>query len=182
MLGQASLKLTQDINKLKRGIIMKKILIAIIMIITVLSLVACGGDTTEPNEVSADVSSVNMQEVYDSYASYLPEMVILEEKSMLNKYGVDATKCVQSIVANCNDGLKSDEIWLIEAVDADAAAEIADLAKSRVEREAEETKNYAPDQYAIVEKAEIIQDGNNVVLIISPDVDTLVELYNSAKA
>ena len=161
---------------------MKKILIAIIMIIVMLSLVACGGETTDTPETPENTSTVNMQEVYDSYASYLPEMVILEEKGMMNKYGVDATKCNQVIIANCNDGLKSDEIWLIEAVDADAAAEIADLANSRVEREAEETKNYAPDQYAIVEKAEIIQDGNNVVLIISPDVDTLVELYNSAKA
>ena len=161
---------------------MKKILVAIIMIIAMLSLVACGGETKDKTETPENTSTVNMQEVYDSYASYLPEMVILEEKAMMNKYGVDATKCTQVIVANCSDGLKSDEIWLIEAVDADAAAEIAELAKSRVEREGEETKSYAPEQYAIVEKAEIIQDGNNVVLIISPDVDTLVGLYNSAKA
>ncbi len=161
---------------------MKKIIIAIIMIIAMLSLAACGGETAETTDTPADVSTVNMQEVYDSYATYLPDMVILEEKAMMNQYGVDATKCVQAIVANCSDGLKSDEIWLIEAVDATAAAEIAELAQSRIEREKEETKSYAPDQYAIVEKAEIIEDGNNVVLIISPDVDTLVDLYNDAKA
>ena len=72
---------------------------------------------------------------------------------------IDSSKCTQAIVANCNDGLKSDEVWLIEAVDSAAAAEIADLAQSRVDREGEETKNYAPDQYAIVEKAKIIEDG-----------------------
>ena len=164
---------------------MKKIIIAIIMIIAMLSLVACGGETAETNDkndAAENVSTVNMQEVYDSYASYLPDMVILEEKAMMNQYGVDAAKCKQVIVANCSDGLKSDEIWLIEAVDATAAAEIAELAQGRIDREKEETQNYAPDQFVIVEKAEIIEDGNNVVLIISPDVDTLVDLYNDAKA
>lgn len=161
---------------------MKKIIVAIIMILAMLSLVACGGETAETNDTTQNVSTVNMQEVYDSYASYLPEMVVLEEKAMMNQYGVDASKCTQVIIANCSDGLKSDEIWLIEAVDATAAAEIADLAQSRVEREKEETQSYAPDQFTIVEKAEIIEDGNNVVLIISPDVDTLVDLYNDAKA
>lgn len=161
---------------------MKKIIIAIVMIIAMLSLVACGGDTSNTADAPENVSTVNMQEVYDSFASYLPDMVILEEKAMMNQYGVDATKCTQVIVANCNDGLKSDEIWLIEAVDATAAAEIADLAQSRIDREKEETQSYNPEQFAIVEKAEIIEDGNNVVLIISPDVDTLVDLYNNAKA
>ena len=161
---------------------MKKIIIAIVMIIAMLSLVACGGDTSNTTDAPENVSTVDMPEVYDSFASYLPDMVILEEKAMMNQYGVDATKCTQVIVANCNDGLKSDEIWLIEAVDATAAAEIADLAQSRIDREKEETQSYNPEQFAIVEKAEIIEDGNNVVLIISPDVDTLVDLYNNAKA
>lgn len=164
---------------------MKKIIIAIVMIIAMLSLVACGGQTSETSdtpETPANASTVNMQEVYDSYASYLPDMVILEEKAMMNQYGVDATKCTQVIVANCSDGLKSDEIWLIEAADATTAAEIAELAQNRIDREKEETQSYNPEQYAIVEKAEIIEDGNNVVLIISPDVDTLVDLYNDAKA
>lgn len=164
---------------------MKKFIVSIMMILALLSLVACGGsadETTDTNTDSESTSTVDMQAVYDSFESYLPEMVILEEKAMLNQYGVDSTKCNQAIVANCSDGLKSDEIWLIEAVDATAAAEIADLAQSRIDREAEETQNYAPDQYAIVEKAQIIEDGNNVVLIISPDVDTLADIYNSSKA
>lgn len=164
---------------------MKKIIVAIIMIIAMLSLVACGGQTPETSdtpETPANASTVNMQEVYDSFASYLPDMVILEEKAMMNQYGVDAAKCKQVIVANCNDGLKSDEIWLIEAVDATAAAEIAELAQGRIDREKEETQSYNPEQFAIVEKAKIIEDGNNVALIISPDVDTLVDLYNSAIA
>ncbi len=152
---------------------MKKSVLSFILLVSIFLFCLTG--------CSGDVSSVDMQAVYDSYSPYLPEMVILDEKDMLNLYGVDSEKCAQAIVATCSDGLRSDEVWLIEAVDDVAAEEIVQFAQNRIEREGEETKNYAPEQYAVVEKAQIIDDGNNIVMIISPDVDTLVELYNSAK-
>ena len=144
--------------------------ILVVMMVAVM-MTACG----------SSAFTVDFDTLYDTYESYLPEMVVLDDKAMMNLYGVDAEKCEQAIIANSNDGLLSDEVWLIEAVDEAAAAEIVELAQNRVEREKEETKSYAPDQYAIVEKAKIINDDNFVVLIISPDVDTLVEVYENAK-
>lgn len=141
------------------------------MVIVLLCVTACGSNTS---------ATVDMQQVYDEFASYLPEMVLLDDSAKMNLYGIDSEKCTQAIVANCSDGLRSDEIWLIEAVDETAAKEIAVLAQNRIEREKEETKNYAPEQYEIVEKAQLLEDGNNIVLIISPDVDAMVEIYNSA--
>lgn len=149
---------------------MKKIIATLLLIAMVFCFAACG---------ETETALVDMQQVYDSYTQYLPEMVLLDETSMMNLYGVDVANCNQAIIATCGDGLRSDEIWLVEAVDEQCAQEIAELAQNRIEREKEETKNYAPDQYAVVEKAQIITQGNNVVMIISPDVDTLVELYNS---
>ena len=145
-------------------------LILVVMMVAVM-MTACG----------SSAFTVDFDTLYDTYESYLPEMVVLDDKAMMNLYGVDAEKCEQAIIANSSDGLLSDEVWLIEAVDEAAAAEIVELAQNRVEREKEETKSYAPDQYAIVEKAKIINDDNFVVLIISPDVDTLVEVYENAK-
>lgn len=152
---------------------MKRVIcLSLVVLMFAVMMTACG----------SSAFTVDMQSLYESYEEYLPEMVTLDDKAMMNLYGVDAEKCNQAIIANCSDGLLSDEVWLIEAVDEAAAAEIVELAQNRVEREKEETQNYAPDQYAVVEKAQIINDDNFVVLIISPDVDTLVELYNNAKA
>lgn len=151
---------------------MKKILVSLLMIVVLLCTTACGGN---------EATSIDMNALYQSYTEYLPEMIQLDDKAMMDMYGVDKTLCKQAIIANCTDGLKSDEVWLIEANDAESAATIAELAQSRVDREAQETKDYLPDQYKIVEKAQIIEDGNNVVLIISADVDAMIELYNSAK-
>ncbi len=151
---------------------MKRVISLILVILMVaVMMTACG----------SSAFTVDMNALYTSYEEYLPEMVTLDDKAMMNLYGVDAEKCNQAIIANCNDGLLSDEVWLIEAVDEAAAAEIVELAQNRVEREKEETKSYAPDQYAVVEKAKILNDDNFVVLIISPDVDALVELYENAK-
>ena len=153
---------------------MKKSVLALILLVSMF-LICLTGCSDDP------AASVDMQAVYDSYTEYLPDMVILDEKDMLNLYGVDSEKCTQAIVATCSDGLRSDEVWLIQAVDDVDAEEIVQFAQNRIDREGEETKNYAPEQYAVVEKAQIIADGNNVIMIISPDVDKLVELYNSAK-
>ncbi len=152
---------------------MKKLVISFVLICTVLlfALCGCGSDTS---------GAVDMQQLYTSFEEYLPQMLVLDESSMLNLYGVDAENCNQVVIATCSDGLRSDEVWLIEAVDETSAKEIFELANNRLEREKEETKNYSPEQYAVVEKAQIIADGNNVVMIISPDVDALVEIYTAA--
>lgn len=159
---------------LRKGMVnMKKSLITFVLVISLLLFAFTGCSET--------TTTIDIEQLYDSYTQYLPEMVILEGDDMMNFYGVDETKCNAAKIAVCSDGLRSDEVWLVEAVDETAAAEIYDLANGRVEREAEETKNYAPDQYAVVEKAQVILDGNYVVLIISPDVDTMVSLFNEAK-
>lgn len=152
---------------------MKRFVSILIVALMMIFVTAC-------NDTSA--VRVDMYSVYESFSEYLPEMIVFEDKKVLDQYGVDTSVCPQAIVATCSDGLRSDEIWLIEAPDEANAQDIAKSAESRVEREKTETKDYAPDQYKVVEKAEIIVDGNNVVLIISPDVDALVSLYEDAKA
>ncbi len=158
---------------MRKGKCMKRFIAVLLSALMLLCVTACSG--------SQDIS-VDMYSVYESFTSYLPEMVMFDENKMLNQYGIDSSVCPQAIVATCSDGLRSDEIWLIEAPTAETAKEIADLANLRVDREKEETKDYAPDQYKVVEKAEIITEGNIVVLIISPDVDALVSIYEDSKA
>lgn len=163
---------------------MKRFLVLLILVLSIFTLVACSSDEAPADNNDTDTaveSATDMQAIYDSYTSYLPEMILLDDNSMLNLYGVDTSKCKQAIIANCSDGLRSDEVWLIEANDEAYAKEVATLAQNRIDREAQETQNYAPDQYAVVQNAKIIEDGCNVVMIISPDVDTLADLYNSAK-
>ena len=146
--------------------------IALLLAVLMLCLVGCGNKT---QDVSMDVKSV-----YESMESTLPEMLPMDEAMMLNFCGIKAEQCNQVVVAVCSDGLRADEVWLIEAKDADTLKQLQTLAQSRLERKGEESITYSPEQYEVVQKAEVLTAGNYLAVLVSPDVDQLVEIWNQA--
>ena len=150
--------------------------IALLLALVMLCVTGCGGKD-EANDVTMDVQSV-----YDSMVSVLPEMLPMDETMMLNFCGIEADMCVQAAVAVCFDGLRADEVWLIEAKDADALKTLQDLASSRLERKGEESITYSPEQYEVVQKAQVITAGNYLAVLVSPDVEQLADIFNQAAA
>ena len=148
---------------------MKKIVAIALTLILVLSLAACGGSE------SASSVKLDVAQVYEklTQTATLPEMLELDESLMLDYCGIKAEDVKAAKVAICADSLRTDEIWVIDAKDAAAAKTIADLAQKRLTKKGEESITYSPEQYAVVEKAELIQTGNSLVLIVSPDVELL---------
>ena len=99
---------------------------------------------------------------------------------MLNFCGIKAEQCKQVVVAVCSDGLRADEVWLIEAADEAALEALKGLADGRLTRKGEESITYSPEQYEVVKKAEVITAGNYLAVLVSPDVDALVKIFNEA--
>ena len=152
---------------------MKKV-IALVLAVMMLCLTGCGG-----KDAGADVQ-MDVQAVCDSMVPVLPEMLPMDEMMMLNFCGIEAEMCKQAVVSVCFDGLRADEIWLIEAKDADTLEQLEALAQSRLERKGEESITYSPEQYEVVQAAEVITAGNYLAVIVSPDVQDLVEIFNQA--
>ena len=152
---------------------MMKKMIALVLAVMMLCLTGCGKDA------GADVQ-MDVQSVYDSMVPVLPEMLPMDEMMMLNFCGIEAEMCKQAVVSVCFDGLRADEIWLIEAKDADTLKELEALAQSRLTRKGEESITYSPEQYEVVQAAEVITAGNYLAVIVSPDVQDLVEIFNQA--
>ena len=150
---------------------MKKILAALLIITLLLSVCACG-----PSEEKY----VDLTLLYADFQKTLPEMMLLNEDTMLNFLGIDTEDCAQVIVALCENGLKTDEIWLIQAKDSDAMDRLTAMANSRITAKKDETLNYSPEQFAVVEKAVIINQGLYLAVIVSPDVDTLKSAFEAA--
>ena len=144
-----------------------------LMLALVLSLAACGGKAEEP--VSVDVNAL-----YESFSQYMPDMFYPDEATMLDFVGIHAEDCVQYKVAICAEGMRSDEVWLIEAKDADALARIQSAAQTRLTAKDEESATYSPEQNAIVKKAVTFSTGNYFMMVVSPDVDTLAGLFRTA--
>jgi hypothetical protein len=145
---------------------MKKVISLLLALSLVLSMAACGGKKEEP--VSVDVSAL-----YETYTQYLPDMFFPDEATLLNFLGIKAEDCAQYKVAICADGLRADEVWLIEAKDAESLERLQNLANVRIESKLDETRTYVPDQYLVVQKAVVMTKGMYLALFISPDVDAM---------
>ena len=150
---------------------MKKMIAMLLALSLMLSVAACGAK--EP-------VSVDLEAMYESFGPYLPEMYFMDEVTLLNFLGVDVADCAQCKIALCAEGMDADEIWLIEAKDADALARLKTLAETRMTAKADETINYLPDQYVFVEKGVILTEGLYLALIVSPDVDNLKAAFEAA--
>ena len=151
---------------------MKKMICAIVAVCLVLTLAACGN--SKPG-VSVDTAAL-----YESFQQYLPEMFYPDEATLLNFLGIRAEDCVQYKVAICAEGLRADEVWLIEAKDDAAMQTLTNLAQARIQSKLDETETYAPDQFLVVQKAEVLTNGRYLALFISPDVEALKAGFEAA--
>lgn len=151
---------------------MKKVISLILALALVLSLAACGGKEKAP--------SVDLNTLYESYSQYLPDMFTMDEMTMMDFLGIDVADCTQFQVAVCSEGMRSDEVWLIEAKDQAALENLRQLAQTRIEAKLDETVTYAPDQYVVVEKAQIVENGLYLALFISPEVDAMKAGFEAA--
>ena len=157
---------------------MKKIIALILAFCLSTALVACGQST--PTEPVASVE-LEMTQVYAGLeeAVQLPEMIAMDEILMLDYCGIKAEDVKQAVVVICADSLRTDEIWLLEAVDAAALARLQKLVDNRLQTKAEESITYSPEQYAVVEKAQCIVAGNYLALLVSPDVEALAANFRT---
>lgn len=155
---------------------MKRFAAAALSLLLVPGLAACSG-----GDEKADFE-MDVQQVYEELTALpdMPAMIELPEDKTLDFLGLDYSQCVQAVTAISAMNIQADEIWLVEAKDGSAAAEIEELARARVEQRMEEFKNYAPDQYQVLENAAILREGNYVVLLVSQDTQELKAAFNKA--
>lgn len=155
---------------------MKKAVLFILSVFVALTLASCGGDANNDNAAAV---SLDVNAVYGKFseAVALPEMLELDADLMLDYCGIRAEDIKEAVVVICADSLRTDEIWVIDAKDTAAADTIVQLAEKRLEKKGEESITYSPEQYAVVEKAELLRQGNYVTLIVSPDAADLADVF-----
>lgn len=148
-------------------------LLAALMLLTVTGCGSSDNKETQPAEEAP--KTVDLQALYDTLLAQMPEMILLDEDMMLNFCGIAPEDCKVARVSTCADGLRTDELWVIEAADADALARLTEMAETRLRMKGEESITYSPEQYAVVQKAELITEGLMLILIVSPDVETMTQ-------
>ena len=141
----------------------------IVLLLALLCLAGCGKPAAE---------APDFQAVYDSMTALtdMPGMVVVPNDKGEFLFGIAPGDCKQEIVAICQDSLLADELWLIEATDQEAADRIEALARNRLQQKAAELENYLPEQYQVVQQAQLSREGNCVVLLVSPLAKELAKL------
>lgn len=156
---------------------MKRTVLLFLVLGVLATLAACGGKPGGETPVQMDLNAVYAS---ISQTVQIPEMLELNQDLMLDYCGIHPETVKRAKVLICEDSLRTDEIWLVEAVDEAAAKTVAELATKRLEKKGEESITYSPEQYAVVEKAELVQHGRYVGLFVSPDSAEMAKLFRSA--
>ena len=151
----------------------RSVLLLALAVMMAVSAAGCSGGTK--------TADMDVAKVMDAMLEKAPIEggIELSQDDMLNFYGIQSED-MESFAANlAADGITAKEIVLVKAKDEDSAKDVETKLQNRLEARRNEFNNYLPDQYAIVEKSEVKRDGVYVRLIISPQQEELVELYNS---
>lgn len=146
---------------------MKKIFAVLLAAVLVLS--GCGGETENKTPANVNVTALYT----DLEGLGLPKMVEVGPDMMLSLYGIESADVKQAKVAISDDGLRADEVWLLEAVSAEAAQRLKSLVDSRIQQKDDESITYSPEQNAIVKRSYTAVEGSYVFFICSPEVDAM---------
>lgn len=151
---------------------MKKFLAVVLLIAMIFTLTACGGKKEA-------AKTANLGEVMGKF-TFDGEMMSLDAASLLDLYGIKAEDMKQFAATVNTSGIDCDEVVLVEAVNADAAARVKTALDNRYQAKLNETENYLPDEYAVIKTCSVTAEGNYVAMIVAPNAADLVKIYNES--
>ena len=107
-------------------------------------------------------------------------MIDLGKDDFMNYYGINADELVQFSAIINGTGVDVDEIVLIEAKDSAASADIKTKLDARYQSKINEAANYNAEGLAIIKKGKVQVNGNYVSLLVTTNIDKILEDYNNA--
>ena len=141
-----------------------------------LSLCLLTGCGKKENNGEAAVTQT-LEEIYAQMETNveLPEMVRLEDDYITNYYGADLSTFDEYVFAAAEDALLAENIILVKMKDGESNEAVVKLLNNIIKQKKTELESYLPEQYKIVEKSEVITNGDYVALIISSKKAELLE-------
>ncbi len=134
----------------------------------------------EPEEEpSADPEEVDLAAVRDAMADGVgaSDWLPMDAAAVETLYGLDEAWVAQAAGFATMAGTFPDEIALVEAVDEDAAALVAEKLQARLDEVKVQAETYDPDSYAKALECEVVTDERFVRLLLSPKQSELADIY-----
>lgn len=165
---------------------MKKKVFALLLAVSLLAaLAACGnsaGGKADETPVDLAAFAQTLTENYE-ISGFLQRMDPSDEMGagMLDGYfpGLKEMDLEQMEVYLCMISFNTGEFSLVQAKNADDAARVKEIFQSRIDGMVEEGVNY-PDTIEMWQNnAQIVENGNYVMLVCAEDCDAIVEDFNA---
>lgn len=185
---------------------MKRILsITVALLLLMLALAACGGNSEEPAETeSTEVTETTeepaepaeeVEEAAETVAETSDLMALANQmiqeagitdaipvsaEALTNVYGLDPAQIVAAAGYNAaSGGAFPQEIVLVQASSADNAAAVAQAFTNRLSDIAAQAESYDPDSLALAQKCSVVTNGDYVGLFFSEHYDQFVDLFQN---
>lgn len=153
---------------------LKKTVRLFALLLLPLLLTACG--PTAPAKQALEVDVESLLETMAEQTEW-EDMMSMNVKHLKNLYGIEEADLTSFAGAMKTDGITADEVLILEAKDTETAEALVKKLQARLKAKSNEAKDYLPAQYKVIEEAEILQKERYAALLVSPDVEALLELW-----
>ena len=150
---------------------MKKIIATVLAALCVLAFAGCSDNSVKDVDLNEVMAKINT----DYKISGMQE--ITDQDELCTSYRLENADVSAFAAEIEKNGLN--EIVLIKAADAEAAARVETKLKERLTSKSNEIASYSPENYAIIKTCEVAVNGNYVRMIIAKDADGMKDVYNS---
>lgn len=149
---------------------MKKLFV-ILLAVVMLACCSCSKPVAKPlNEVYADIKA---QVGFDNITE-LDSIRLMERY-----YGITEEMAEEFVGCISASGVNQEEIVLVKAPDEVKANAVKACLENRYQAKLNQTKNYEPEQAAMIENCSVEQDGLYVSMILSENADAITKIYRS---
>ena len=161
---------------------MKKRIISLLLVaFMVATFCSCNGKKAEAPEESATNRALDLQGIKNEMISQLDikDYVDLDEEKLFDQYGIEGEK----VKTNGSFIVFSDvfpaEIIMIEAVDREAAEEIAEKLEGRLQDLKVQSRNYDAESYRIAQNCTVLVNANQVAMFFAQQGPQMEDIYHN---
>lgn len=144
-------------------------------------------ETTEAEQPAAKEPSedekapLSVEEVYQKIEQEvsLQSPACMDKDFISNYYGMDTDALEEYVFSISEDAAQAETVIIMKVKDEGDTESIADSLQEVVEEKKEEMRDYIPEQFAIVEKSEVVTKDNYVWLVISENEDKITSVIEN---
>lgn len=151
---------------------MKNVMCVFLSIVMLVSLTACGGDQAVCVDLQAVKTDILTQ-------LSITDPIELSDDKLLSLYGIPADSMASQACFLVTSDIFPAEILMIEAVDANAADDIAVKLQMRLDSLKVQSQSYDAESYAIAQACTVLADGMYVAMFFSEYGAEMEAIYNS---